>query len=204
MSQSASRRAVAVVVVSLTALTCVTDLRAESRITIRVYGESTWNDAGTVLPDAIRTAATIVGETGLDARWIDCRGPAADSQCAAERGPRDVVVRLIPKFAALAAGNAEAAQAGDDDATLVLGKAVINRTTHFGTLATIFLDHVRVVANRVGIEQSSLLGRVIAHEVGHLVQGRSGHSRTGLMRQVWTGREIRLNRHDDFLFDLSE
>ena len=82
--------------------------------------------------------------------------------------------------------------------------AIIDRTTHRGTLATIFLEHVRAVAGRVGVDRASLLGRVIAHEVGHLLHGKVGHARSGIMREVWTSEELGLNRRGDWLFGLPE
>ena len=51
---------------------------------------------------------------------------------------------------------------------------------------------------------ASLLGRVIAHEVGHLLHGKEGHGRSGIMREVWTGAELSLNRRGDWLFGLPE
>jgi len=35
-----------------------------------------------------------------------------------------------------------------------------------------------------------LLGHVLAHEIGHILQGTDRHSETGLMKARWDSREI--------------
>jgi hypothetical protein len=45
-----------------------------------------------------------------------------------------------------------------------------------------------------------LLGRVAAHELGHLMMRTSAHPRRGLMRPNWTPNEIRRNRQADWAF----
>jgi hypothetical protein len=67
-------------------------------------------------------------------------------------------------------------------------------------MATVFHDQVEAVARRTGVARSELLGRALAHEVGHLLLGVRGHSRTGIMRAVWTDDELTRDRPDDWLF----
>jgi hypothetical protein len=184
-------------------MVCSTGVQAQERIFVRVYGESTWDDES-ALRNAIQTAAAIVDETGIGADWVDCRPRPLPQECARVRSGRDLIVRLTPRLIPKAAAVGEAVRVGDADSGLILGVAVVDRATHVGTLATIFLEHVQEVATRTGVDRASLLGRVLAHEVGHLLLGKTGHSRTGLMREVWTGEELGLNRHDDWAFDLPE
>jgi hypothetical protein len=47
--------------------------------------------------------------------------------------------------------------------------------------AFIYSERVKDLAPRRRIDEGVLLGRVIAHEVGHLLLGGHDHSRTGLM-----------------------
>jgi hypothetical protein len=202
MSQSSVRRASCAVFL-LAGFLCSTDLYAADRLTIRVYGEKNPDDDDSALV-AIQTAAAIVDETGIAADWLDCRGRDLPRACTTVRGRRDLIVRLTPRFIASAAASGEAVRAGDDNSGLILGVAVVDRTTQLGTLATVFLENVQIVASRAGVDRASLLGRVIAHEVGHLLQGKTGHSRAGLMREVWTGEELGLNRRDDWSFAAPE
>jgi hypothetical protein len=201
MSQHSSSRGTRAVLF-VAAFLCSTAAYAGNAVTVRVYGERAWDDAG--FATAIGTAAAIIDETGIRASWLDCRGSSLPTACTKVRGSRDLVVRLTPRFVASTAASGEAVRAGDDDANLILGTAVVDRATRLGTLATIFLEHVQAVADRAGVDRASLLGRVLAHEVGHLLQGKTGHSRTGLMREVWTGEELGQNRRDDWSFDLPE
>jgi hypothetical protein len=198
MTQIACRR-VWCAALLLAAIVPVPEAHAGDRVVVRVYGENTPDDGDSPLM-AIQTAAAIIDEAGIAADWLDCRGRELPRACTTVRGRRDLIVRLTPRFIASAAASGEAVRAGDDDSGMILGVAVVDRTTQLGTLATIFLENVRTVASRTGVDRASLLGRVIAHEVGHLLQGRTGHSRAGLMREVWTGEELGLNRRDDWSF----
>jgi hypothetical protein len=87
---------------------------------------------------------------------------------------------------------------GDQD--LQLGFAAVDAGVHVGVLATIFYDRVQIVASRGALESGELLGRAMAHEVGHLLLRAAGHSRTGLMRAVWADAELMENRREDWVF----
>ena len=86
------------------------------------------------------------------------------------------------------------------DAEPPLGFAVVDPDTQAGKMATVFHDQVDAVARRTGVARSELLGRALAHEVGHLLLGVRGHSRTGIMRAVWTDDELTRDRPDDWVF----
>jgi hypothetical protein len=46
-------------------------------------------------------------------------------------------------------------------------------------------------ARRIGLDLPLLIGRVAAHEIGHLLIGTRTHSRDGLMRAAWDVGRIR-------------
>jgi hypothetical protein len=71
-------------------------------------------------------------------------------------------------------------------------------------MATLFFEQVITVAERAAVDPSELLGRALAHEVGHLLLGVTGHSPSGLMRAVWTDAELARNRPADWLFAPSD
>lgn len=54
-------------------------------------------------------------------------------------------------------------------------------------------------AEHGGMDDGVLLGRVIAHELGHLLLGTSDHSARGLMRANWSDREIESGLGSDWL-----
>jgi hypothetical protein len=43
---------------------------------------------------------------------------------------------------------------------------------------------------RTRISEASLLGHVMAHEIGHVLQGLVRHSEDGLMKESWTPEEM--------------
>ena len=65
------------------------------------------------------------------------------------------------------------------------GVAYIVRETNRGWLATVFSDRIAEAAVRVDVDAGTLLGRVVAHEVGHLLLGVDYHSDAGLMMAEW-------------------
>ena len=85
------------------------------------------------------------------------------------------------------------------DTPTTLGKAVIVPDTG-GILATVYFSCVERFATSAGTDFAVLLGRVAAHELGHLMLNSSVHAHHGLMRPHWTLDEVRLNRAADWVF----
>ncbi|HLG57828.1 MAG TPA: hypothetical protein VI485_20960 [Vicinamibacterales bacterium] len=202
MLQTSVRIATAVTLAAIAIVAVTVDARADddSRVVVRLYDTSA-SDAAT-REAAIRTAAAIVAEAGIDIDWRDCTDRSAQPICRDAHGWRDLIVRIMPEFVpgtALRKSSVEALKSLDD-AEPPLGFAVIDPHTHIGTMATIFRDQVWAVARRTGVDSSELLGRALAHEIGHLLLRAPGHSRTGLMRAVWTDAELMLNRSEDWVF----
>ena len=53
-----------------------------------------------------------------------------------------------------------------------------------------YADRINVLASRTGVNAATLLGRAVAHEIGHLLLGTARHSAAGLMRARWSDREL--------------
>jgi hypothetical protein len=87
----------------------------------------------------------------------------------------------------------EAAAAGS------LGYSVVDSRQKRGTLATVFVDRIRMAALRTRLDPARLLGRAMAHEIGHLLLGTTGHSRAGLMRARWSDLDLRRDAAADWL-----
>src|SRR3970282_1353415 len=51
-----------------------------------------------------------------------------------------------------------------------------------------------------GIRSRDVLGRAIAHEIGHLLLNTNSHPEAGLMRAAWSRSELRRNATDDWRF----
>jgi hypothetical protein len=201
MSHTSAHIAAAVTLAVLTVFAATADVGAdEPRVVVRLYDTGAGDSA--MRAAAIRTAAAIVAEAGIDLDWRDCTDNGAQPFCQDTHRTRDLIVRIMPTFVAGTAVRKSSVEVleslGDSEAPL--GFAVIDSTTHVGKMATIFRDQVRTVARRTGVEFNELLGRALAHEIGHLLLRVPGHSPTGLMRAVWTDPELMLNRLEDWVF----
>jgi hypothetical protein len=202
MLQTFVRIATAVTLTAAAIFAVAVDASADddSRVVVRLYDTSASDPAAREA--ALRAAAAILAEAGIDIDWRDCTDRSAQPICRDAHSSRDLIVRIMPAFVpgtALRKNSVETLRSLDDGEPQ-LGFAVIDPHTHIGTMATIFRDQVWIVARRTGVDSSELLGRALAHEIGHLLLRAPGHSRTGLMRAVWTDAELMLNRSDDWLF----
>ena len=140
-------------------------------LTVRLY-----NTAGISAPELLaarRAAERLLDDAGMIAIFRQCGLPSSDT-CSEPLKPSEVVVRLIDAPIASTALNPDA-----------FGAAYVVRATNRGWLATVFADRIGQAADRVGLETGTLLGRVIAHEVGHLLLGADYHGQAGLMRAQW-------------------
>jgi hypothetical protein len=63
-----------------------------------------------------------------------------------------------------------------------------------GRVAYVFYDRVLPLATKHQMSDASLLGVVIAHEIGHLLLPYGSHSPSGLMRGDWDNQQFLLAR----------
>jgi hypothetical protein len=151
-------------------------------VAIRIY-----NSFGVPAEDlvAARTEAdSILRRAGLEPVWIHCPVIEArrisGARCDAELEPGELVVRIL--------GSSHLDTASSDRP---LGEALVHSQFHTGSFATVFADRVANTADRAGADSRGVLGRVIAHEIGHLLLGTRHHAVHGLMRGNWTDKELR-------------
>jgi hypothetical protein len=200
MSHIAARAVVTLSV--LGALAAPADLRAEEsqpRIVIRMYDTAGVGQA--VRGVAMRTTADIVQDAGIAVQWMDCSRGGADYPCRSVRDARELVVRIMPTAADTTRARDSLSVRGTvGNRDLRLGFAAVDPGVQVGVLATIYYDRVQAVAGRGGLDAAELLGRAMAHEVGHLLLRAAGHSPTGLMRAVWADAELTENRREDWVF----
>ena len=160
---------------------------------VRVYDSSSGH--GRTRATAIRTAASIVAEAGLAIDWTDCTRASQAGACNGLRGPNDLIVRIMPVAVSGSPGLKIR-----DQSKAPLGFSVVDPVVGAGAIAMVFLDRVLVLSQRTGADPGRLLGRAIAHEIGHLLLGTTAHSRNGLMREIWTDQEIVRNTPEDWIF----
>ena len=87
---------------------------------------------------------------------------------------------------------------------LTLGISMLDRQSQGGVLITVDPRLVRTIADGTSSDRGVLLGRAIAHELGHLLLGRANHARFGLMRGYWSRDELLRARAADWQFTGSE
>jgi hypothetical protein len=129
-------------------------------------------------------AESILRQAGIAISWLDCPvargatdGPAS---CTQARGANDLMLRI--------GSGAQGRAARYVSMGFSLVKADDRQAPY---LATVYGDLIASVARDAGIDGRELLGRAIAHEIGHLLLGTSQHASTGLMRAVWSSAELR-------------
>lgn len=163
-------------------------------VVVRVY-DGTSGHART-RATAIRTASVIMSDAGLVIDWTDCSRGSQAGACNGLRGERDLVVRIVPVASAGYPGLLIR-----DQSKAALGYSVVDPAVGAGAIAMVFLDRVLTLARRTGADTGRLLGRSIAHEIGHLLLGTTTHAPTGLMREIWTDEELTRNRPEDWVFN---
>lgn len=160
-------------------------------LTVRIY-----DNAGVLAGDrarAIKRANEILSRADLTVEWRDCPagGMRTRGNCTAPHAPGELAVRLVrsPK---------------SDPNPRALGSALIDSATGSGTLATVYVDRVSAMAGQVKTDIWGIVGRVMAHEIGHLLLGSNSHSDSGLMREIWTLRDLIRNRPEDWIFSRAQ
>ncbi len=160
------------------------------RVVIRTYDSAALPAAD--LESAVATAATILGASGLGTVWHACDAAFVRDRahpCAAPLRVNEIAVRIV-----------RLTTDADYRGELSLGYSLVNTATRSGTLATIYIDRVAWLSDAAGVERRLVLGRALAHEVGHLLLGTNAHSESGLMRAVWSCDALKRNAGHDWLF----
>jgi hypothetical protein len=156
-------------------------LVAPEVVTARVY--SSPDLAGDVLRSALDVAQSAFVGASVEIIWKIC-GPA---ECNTPPSPAEVIVRFVP--AGSRRLNARC-----------LGEALIDVQKRTGVMATVYVDRVLNLARNLEIDHPLLLGRTIAHEIGHLLLATSERPRrVGLMREVWSRGELLAGRADHWM-----
>ena len=150
-------------------------------VTARLY--NTARTAHIVKDAALTAAQGALATGGVDLRWKDC--DSADV-CVMAPAAGELVIRLVRSPGQIVATR------------LVLGEAFIDMRVRTGVLATVFVDRVDSIAALSETDAALLLGRTIAHELGHLLLGTNAHSVRGLMRAQWTPSDVRRHASADW------
>lgn len=144
---------------------------------------------------ARREATALLDLAGVEADWIDCRderGVTPGIRCSKPLKRNEVAVRLVRS------------RGGTTGSQQPLGESLIDAQHRSGTLATIYLDRVEWLARAGRANPAAVLGRALAHELGHLLLGTRDHNTSGLMRPIWTRDELRRGVARDWQFTTAD
>jgi len=162
-----SRKVTIALAVSAALLTARAATAADTpeRATIVLHVDDFANLLGTDLNAAEAVAGRIFAAAGIRTVWVHGR----------DKGPR-IGGALHVKVLVLSREMAEQKISADD-----VGPAVLGQAAKVCGRAYIFSHRIDALAKRNQRYVGDLLGRVIAHEVGHLLLPENGHSAIGVM-----------------------
>ncbi len=156
-----------------------------ARVSVLVFDRSA-SDRSEVV-SALTTARDVFEAARITLVWIDCADVATfrleGSPCARTPKPNEFLLRILPGTA----------QQGRDVSPLALGFAVLDESGR-GVVATVYAGAAKRLAIEAGVDGPRVLGRVIAHELGHLLLGTARHAPRGLMRAGWDASTVRRSR----------
>jgi len=154
---------------------------ARARVTVRVYSSTK------LAADAQRASLDVAKATFAAASvqivWKVCWQVACDTPMS----PTELSVRLVEL--------PDGGRHGDHR----LGEALIDPKMRTGVLATAYVNRTLRLARDLDIDHYKLLGRTVAHEIGHLLLATNAHAASGLMREVWSRDELLRTRRDDWI-----
>lgn len=126
------------------------------------------------LDTARDTATSLLENAGISVHWRECESSSMPGDsCSDVLAPYEISIRVVAAPPAFASGD-------------VLGYSYVDAASRRGTLATVFPDRVIAIAPELRMAPATLLGRAMAHEVGHLLLGSNAHAAAGLMRAHWS------------------
>src|SRR5215467_9218693 len=152
---------------------------ANLQVEVGVYNHSAV--PARMLARAEHEAGGIFERAGVATIWLHCPLTAQEalhnSGCAQGRNPR-LMLRLLSN------SMTENLQLKSE----IFGAARLADNQDFAEVADIYADRTRELAK--GFEFDVILGRVIAHELGHLLLGKGSHSAAGIMHTPWRARDL--------------
>jgi len=156
-------------------------------LTVRIY------DNADVSKGALRTARDVATQAlrpaDVEVTWLSCTS-SSGGRCTEPLEHGELMVRLV---------RSAKGSSGEGDESL--GTALVDPATGTGVLATVYVDRVERLARGSDGDLGTLLGRAMAHEIGHLLMGRAAHATRGLMRPRWTRAEVARNASADWGFE---
>lgn len=150
------------------------------RIEVRVYDLD--GVSAKTLAEALKSAEEVFDWANVETLWLNCSNSPRPRACTDVRGPARLTLQIVP----------ESIAARYPYPSTAFGFAMIPRSGQFGVEACVYSDRARKLARKARLSLSTLLGHMMAHEVGHLLLGSRSHRRNTIMAGWWQPRELRL------------
>jgi hypothetical protein len=152
-----------------------------AQIVVRVYDLA--GIPNSTLTEALKVTEKIFRRAKIETVWLDCstskqRQPHA---CGDPQAPTTLTLEVVPQSIA---ARYDSPKNGFGFATLPRGQ--------FGVQACVYFHRARELSRRRPQSLGSILGHMMAHEVGHLLLAYSGHVDGCIMAGLWGPNELRL------------
>ena len=199
---NARRRASAVCALVLgailaAALPTFAQSRVDLRMTARVFNYA--HISSRKMGRAETVAARIMGAAGVEMLWLDCLAPyvqgrtapqGANPECAGQPDRATVFIQILPA----------STRAKDYFKDTVFG------FVEGSAQANVFYWRIADAARADGNdwEAPTILGHIMAHELGHLLLGPNAHSPTGIMCGVWDWNYVQESMRERQTFTTSQ
>jgi hypothetical protein len=163
-------------------------------VVVRVY--NSFGAAATELRTAEHTVKRLLNTVDVESTWRNCRivgRPSIEAldPCGTPVSDNEVIIRIVRALDA-------------SDPSAALGESVIDPLRNTGTLGTVYADRINLLARVLYVDQGTLLGRAVAHEIAHLLLGTKQHAAFGLMRGRWSHDAVIADRDEDWSFSAQQ
>jgi hypothetical protein len=146
------------------------------RVTVHVSTNT--NVSPTLLKDGQAATTAILARIHIHLTWADQRSHLAKNVPASTvpSTARDIALEIVPH-----------APHNVNDVALAMAMPY----TDSGVRILIFYDRVDPLLQGHHAPGATILAYVLAHEIGHVLEGVARHSETGIMRARWTDNDLR-------------
>jgi hypothetical protein len=160
-------------------------------VTIAVHNHA--GVAANTLVQMERTASSIFKEAGVNVDWVNCDLPPVAVEiagsCRITEFPKHLQLTIARRSKNLTDSVFGVSYLGEDGS---------------GCYSNVFSEPAEELHARLYVNLGTLLGHVVAHELGHLLLGRNAHSDTGIMRPHWNERDLAKAGKGELLFTRAE
>lgn len=162
---------------------------ADSIPAFRVHVVNLTEATPATITRAENEAGWILHNAGLNVVWLNCsREQAAvnpSDPCQQPLSPANVFVRVL----------SDQTRKGFQDSVFGFAVFPVLASAYYGSA----IDLARAFRAE-GMDVPTILGGVMAHEIGHLLLGLDSHSPTGIMQAHWGRKQVRELLKRDLLF----